>query len=89
MRSALQAASANDKVLAERETEVTDLKTQLADLNTAKDTAADLQTKVKALETEIESVSSPRSPCLHEQVLTVLAQRGCCCIGRSATTGQG
>lgn len=58
MRSALQAASENDKVLVEREAEVANLKKQLADLTTAKDSATELQTKVTALESEIESVSS-------------------------------
>lgn len=63
MRSALQAASANDKVLAERETEVADLKTQLADLTTAKETATELQSKVTALESEIETASIPHATC--------------------------
>lgn len=57
MRSALQAASENDKVLVEREAEVANLKTQLADLTSAKDNATELQAKVTALESEIESVS--------------------------------
>lgn len=57
MRSALQAASGNEKILSERETELTALKTQLADLTTVKEDASRLQSKVTTLETEIETVS--------------------------------
>lgn len=57
MRSALQAATANEKTLAEREAEVTELKSEIAKLQQAQQKAADLEVKVAELGDEIKTVS--------------------------------
>lgn len=57
MRSALQAATANEKSHADREVEVTDLKTRLAELGTNKEQSKVLEDKIVSLEAEIATVS--------------------------------
>jgi uncharacterized protein YlxW (UPF0749 family) len=57
MRSALQAASANEKTLGQREEEIKDLKLQLAELESTKAKSVELESKIAALESEVTSVS--------------------------------
>jgi hypothetical protein len=57
MRSALQAASANEKTLGQREEEIKDFKLQLAELESTKVKSVDLESKIAALESEVTSVS--------------------------------
>jgi hypothetical protein len=58
MRSALQAASVNEKSLADRAIEVTELKSKLAELDSTKDQSKILEEKIASLEAEIATVSS-------------------------------
>ena len=57
MRSALQAASANEKSLADRDVEVTDLKSKLAEMDANKGESEVLENKIADLESEIATVS--------------------------------
>lgn len=56
MRSALQAATANEKSHAERETEVTDLKSKVAEMDANKEQSKVLEEKIASLEAEIATV---------------------------------
>ena len=56
MRSALQAASANEKSLADRNVEVTDLKSKLAEMDANKGESEVLENKIASLESEIATV---------------------------------
>ena len=57
MRSALQAASGNEKLLADRDTEVSELKTKLSELESSQEQSKILEDKIASLESEIASVS--------------------------------
>jgi uncharacterized protein YlxW (UPF0749 family) len=57
MRSALQAASANEKTLGHREEEIKVFKLQLAELESTKAKSVGLENKIAALESEVTSVS--------------------------------
>jgi len=59
MRSALQAATANEKSHADRETEVTDLKSKVAEMDANKEQSKVLEEKIASLEAEIASVRVP------------------------------
>ena len=56
MRSALQAATANEKSHAEKETEVTDLKSKVAEMDANKEQSKVLEEKIASLEAEIAIV---------------------------------
>jgi len=56
MRSALQAATANEKSHAEKETEVTDLKSKVAEMDANKEQSKVLEEKIASLEAEIAAV---------------------------------
>jgi Tfp pilus assembly protein PilV len=56
MRSALQAATANEKSHSERETEVTDLKSKVAEMDANKEQSKVLEEKIASLEAEIAIV---------------------------------
>ena len=56
MRSALQAATANEKSHAERETEVTDLKSKVAEMDANREQSKVLEEKIASLEAEIATV---------------------------------
>jgi hypothetical protein len=58
MRAALQVATANEKALATRTLEVADLKDQLVNSVAAGSRIPELETKIVALETEIQTVRS-------------------------------
>ena len=63
MRSALQAATANEKSHAEKETEVTDLKSKVAEMDANKEQSKVLEEKIASLEAEIATVRDPASDC--------------------------
>jgi hypothetical protein len=56
MRSALQAASGNEKLLADRDGELSELKTKLAELENSQEQSKVLEDKIASLEAEITSV---------------------------------
>jgi hypothetical protein len=58
MRSALQAASENEKTLGEREVEIQGLKSQLSELESTKAKSIELESKITSLESEIAKVSA-------------------------------
>lgn len=62
MRSALQAASANEKLLASKEAEVAQLKGELVTAGELKDKTAALEAQVATLQTEITTVSAYVKP---------------------------